>query len=435
MKTRVLLPIAIVVLLLGSCEFALGPRTEGTLVLNLAGPASRAFSDPPFEGLPVFSSVTVTVSGSGMPTASLTAPGDAGSVTIQVPAGPTRKVEVYAVPDWAATADIVFDPLPTLAKAYGGTVVVDVAGGQTVNVAMDMDVVETKIVLPDLYNDWSLVNSINAEIETYSEWLSSYTGYFQFDRFGRLITSESEFWINVYNSPTNYDNINILGFPYYAPFAYSKSEDSLYAIQSGSSLIYVDPDYIPSTINIDPNFETVDAIAVDEDGYVYLAGNNVVAKFLIDHSLGTASRIASATFESLDLGYWDTYEGQEGQPESIFLPLNVRDMTVKDGKLYVAAGENYGITHHGKVIEIRLSDLAKQREIGWSPSFPSSPNTQFYGPTRFLAIAPRKLIVADEGNDGSEINRVVEVDLDDWSFSYIRDPAGVDLFNEYFIAH
>ena len=435
MKLKLFFPILAALVLLGSCELALGNQTEGSITLYLGGPASRAFSDAPFGGLPVFSSVTVTVSGAGMATASRTVAGNASSLTLQVPAGPARRVEVYAVPDWTATADLVFDPLPTLAKAYGGTAVVDVAGGKTVNLSMDMDVVETKIVLPDS-GTWTVyfADGINDTNPTEYVAINSSQKHHAFDRFGRIFLMNNSFVsapeIVLMHNPSQTMGTTFVLYDY--PFAYSAADNALYFAVS-STLYFLDLSSDPpveTDLGLPLSINSMMAVAVDKDGYVYLAGDTgegdfSVVKLAVDTDSGLDVRLLkTVTFASLDL---DT---------GVFGNLLVTDMTVKDEKLYIAAAEHTGgVEHHGKIVEARLSDLAKQREIGWSPTLPSSPNSQFYGPSRFLAIAPRKLIVADEGNDGSEINRIVEIDLDDWSFSGIRDPAGVDLFNDYFIAH
>ncbi len=416
---------AVALLVLGSCELALGPRSEGTIVLNLGGgPSSRAFSDAPFDDLPVFSSVTVTVSGSGMPTASQTVPGNAGSVTIQVPAGPARKVEVYAVADWASTPQT---PQPTLAKAYGGTVVVDVAGGQKVPVSMNMDVVETKILLPDsYYSIWSTADSITSAPDSL-DW-TYWGGFFQFDRYGRLITLDYQDGLVLYNSPFDAQYLGAT-FPV-APFVYDPVEDGLYIADSGSSLTFVDSSFTTSSLDLDQAFETVDAIAVDDDGFIYLAGYDRVVKFRVDHDLSTATQVRSATYESLGLGYWTTYLDQDLQPVPYFQILNVQDMIVKDGRLFIAvAGQDNGY-YHGKIVEVHRTDLTQVRDIGWSPTSPTSPATQFYGPTRFLALAPRKLILSDEGYiDGpGNVNRVIAVDIIDWTFSGI----GLEDVSEFF---
>ena len=440
---------AAALLVLASCELALGPRSEGTIVLNLGGgPSSRAFSDPPFRGLPVFSSVTVTVSGSGMPTASQTVPGTATSVTLQVPAGPARKVEVYAVPDWAATALQVPDPLPTLAKAYGGTAIVDVAGGQKANVSMDMDVVETKIVLPDSWGNSKIADTMGGPSNVVVGFPSiSPDSDFEFDRYGRLYVtsadgmdrfrdfggSDAEYNLEYANMRIAYDMKNERMY-----FLYDSEGFSVRYLDLREGLVY---DVIaPPNVTIqgwDQNY----GLAVDDDGFVYVGATYVPEAIafnaIVKLAIGTPG---AETADSQLAGYASHVALGLEQEDGYF--LIVQDMRVQEGSLYIAAGEHgpeyiNSTLHHGKIVQVRLSDMSKVREIGWSETTPiPNPSTQLYGPKRFLAIMPRKLIVADEGFiyvdvTRVEIDRVVEVDLESWSLSRIGLEGEVTFFATY----
>jgi hypothetical protein len=174
------------------------------------------------------------------------------------------------------------------------------------------------------------------------------------------------------------------------------------------------------------------SVAVDKDGYIYAPVMKYIsdvpyyyiAKFALgaqaDVVFGT-QLIAVADFSALGLT-----DGTD---------LRIEDMTIVDGKLYIAAGEHdyYGAYHRGKIVEVNTSNMAKLREFGWSPtSLPSSPSTQFYGPKRFLGVAPGKLIVADEGAlSGANIDRVAEVDLDSGTIAGIWFLNTVNFFSDY----
>lgn len=395
---------ALLVLVLGSCELALGPRTEGTIILNLGGgPSSRAFSDAPFDGLPVFSSVTVTVSGSGMPTASQTVPGTAASVTLQVPAGPARKVEVYAVPDWAATAALILDPLPTLAKAYGGTVIVDVAGGQKVGVSMDMGVVETKIVLPDPLNGNSI--KVAESIETigvltpFSIGLGS-EGRAGFDRYGRILYSDTtNSWLLSRTNPGEVSETAGFGN---GPFAFDPGRNRLYYYDGSlrfrdfTTLEYIDIT-IPGSWSPDGQ-----GMAVDEDGYLYTVFMQSEDRYLVklritepvwdvEVWISDAIVVASARYDTIGLG----------------TNLNIGDMAVADDKLFVVAYEinaYYSMLpedaiSRGKIVAIERSTLSRLMDYGWTsdPIPPSDTTSMLFGPRRIIAIVPKKLVVADDG--------------------------------------
>jgi hypothetical protein len=115
--------------------------------------------------------------------------------------------------------------------------------------------------------------------------------------------------------------------------------------------------------------------------------------------------------------------------------LKVNDMIVRDGVLYIAAavhgnpnGNVYpyylnSMKSRGKVIALSTADLTKLWEVGMTDTpVPTSPATEFYGPARFVGVAPRKLYVADEGfswedspsyyDQVTDVNRVVEINLD-----------------------
>ena len=371
-----------------------------------------------------------------MPTASKTVPGDAGSVTVQVPAGPARKVEVYAVPDWAATQEIYVETyLPTLAKAYGGTVIVDVAGGQKVPVSMDMDVVETKILLPGQSGFSLVAQSLQGPVDDPGgfPWLSSDSD-FEFDRFGRVYITDNS-WIMSRFSDLNGDDIEYNLAPAPSRLAYDKRNERMYYLNYGD-LWYLDlrNDFYDIINNATAITFQGNGLAVDDEGYVYISAydeslddGEIIAKLLIfdNGEVLEAQLVDYATYESLGLRDW--YDDMEGY--LVFGILPVEDMRFQEGLLYIAAGDHgneYESQHHGKIVAVDTSDLTKVREIGWAQADWETPipdpTKQFYGPMRFLAIVPRKLIFADQGYEGnleSEIDRVVELDLDTWSISGI----------------
>ena len=76
----------------------------------------------------------------------------------------------------------------------------------------------------------------------------------------------------------------------------------------------------------------------------------------------------------------------------------------------------------GKLVAISCSSLSFNFEIGWSGDdnrFPTNSEKQFFGPRRFLAIAPRKLIIMDDGFIVGvpyaayvDKDRMIEIDLE-----------------------
>ncbi len=127
--------------------------------------------------------------------------------------------------------------------------------------------------------------------------------------------------------------------------------------------------------------------------------------------------------------------------------LSINDMMFVDGNLYILWSCNYGecdetgiiesfggvlcVNEEGIVEKLFGETTLKTMKIDgrddapvsyYGPSTENS-NTQLFGPTKFIAIKPKKLVFADEGifvykdtNDYNpkykNINRVVEIDLD-----------------------
>ncbi len=444
--------------LLASCALFGSRGDTGTVTVSIGrGAGAKAGGVSP-EFLPIFTSLTLSVSGPDMaPVSGTVSLGDVGfetpeqaaafvnllSASLDVPAGSGRVVSIYAPVDWDLTKAYYDLVNPTssysylkFVKAYGGRAVVNVEAGGTTNVAIRLEVAETKIPLPDA-SDYGFVRVADSlsDPEPTSMTKRLDTEYdLEFDRYGYLYFSDAD-GILQYSAPEAnavYSGTHgHIGVPS-NPLAYDKRNDQFFFLLDGE----LRESLHNTNISLDGGSFYDNALAVDAEGYVYASltqGESYpfIAKLSVVG--GTAAIVRTATYESLGLGYREAYEG-----ESWFYPLHVADMQVKDGRLYIAAGEHDGTAlHHGKIVEAALSDLEKLREIGWSSTTPTNPDKQFYGPTRFLAVAPRKLIVADEGAEGAaEVDRVVEVDLDSWEFGGIGLEGAVSFFNDYaFVAH
>jgi len=439
-RLMVAVPVAIA-LALSACAPFVSTSGEGAIQIYFGAPTgARALSDPPFTELPVFSGITIKVSGPGMDPVEFTVDATQTSFTAMVPGGSNRTVELYAPVDWAATYDRLFalyptnmPALPTLVKAYGATTTIDVVPGQRVTAVLRLEVAETKILLPDAYYSSYLhvadgLHPVAAPMVTS---LYSYSNSdYEFDRYGRLLYSTG----TVHRAQNENDS---------APGSLVLSGDSL-AFDSASNVLYAWYDGDGTNLNgYDYGSESpaqyqinepsgysfgIGSVAVDAHGYVYVP--------LYQYS-SESTGIGKISVGAPSGGYADTQVLAYQPLTALGLedPLEIRDMTVKDGRLYVLAGQNvgYGVPHHGKLVEIDPSSLQRLRELGWtSADYPTNPATQFYGPQRFIALAPRKLIIADEGSNGStDVDRVVEVDLSDWQIRDIGLDGEVTFFNSY----
>ena len=427
----------VVIAALSACAPFLSQSGQGEIQLFLGNPpSSRALSDPPFAELPLFSSFTIKVSGPGMEPVEFTLDGSKTSFTAMVPGGSDRVVELYAPVDWDATAiayPVNVALMPTLVKAYSATANVDVVPGQRVTAVLRLEVAETKILLPDAFSSslTYVADSLHPSSAPTSTALPAYSNTdYEFDRYGRLFYTTG----TVYLAQNEADLVPVsLAFSG-DDLAYDRGSDILYAWYDGDGTTLYGYDYgseSPAAYQVnEPSGYTFSAgsVAVDAQGYLYaplyqsLSSSDGIGKISIGAPSGgfaAAQVLAFQPLAVLDL-------------ES---PLEIRDMTVKDERLYVLAGQNvgYGVPHHGKLVEIDPSSLLKTRELGWtSADYPTDPATQLYGPQRFIALAPRKLIVADEGSDGSgDVDRVVEFDLESWTISDIGLDGVVTFFNSY----
>jgi hypothetical protein len=418
----------------------------GTVQVGFGNSAARAFATGwPGATLPTFSSVTVKVTGTGMSPVTATASGFSGSISVQVPAGNNRLVELTAVPAAGSGA-------PEFAKSYYGTATVNLTEGQTTAITIKLSLGESKIVMPKdglgvtpsvtLIAD-SLTSGVTATIED-EAW------GFTFDNYGRLYmgSNNTGFLLRYASVAGTAEGID----DYYTPnaLAYDASKNRLYAMNNGDGWIlwYLDVGATTLTdisIQLPSGYSVAYSsrgLAVDAQGFLYLvllnsaSETNGIAKLSIGAFSGEsapATLVGFTPLSSLGLGS--------------DLGLEVVDLRAQGGALYIAAtgleaGSNYidYLYSRGKLVAVDASSLSKLWETGWAGDaahFPSAPNknTQFFGPLAFVAVSPKKLYIADEGFywDGTPstyaqaISRVLEVDLD------THQITGVGLEDLYFV--
>jgi hypothetical protein len=434
-----------------SCAPSPVRQDNGKVTIVLGGSAGgvRALSTGwPDSTLPIFSSVKIKVSANDMADVETTFTSPGNSISLTVPAGNNRLVEISAVPDWVATASARPNAqLPTFAKSYGGSAKVDLTSGGTATAAITLALTETKILLPDYTTGNTLQFaselSSSAVIESFqfggnSPYQINSDSDFQFDNRGYLYLNGPQ-GIYRYSRVNGEFTSEVVSDWLSGDLAYDAPRNRLYNFYDGDGAGLLLFDVTESTMTqyevVSPddsyNF-SAGSVAVDKDGYIYVplrryindVPNYYIAKLslgdLVDIVFGT-QLVAIADFESLGLT-----DGTN---------LQVEDMTVTDGKLYIAAGEHdyYGTYHRGKIVEVSTSNMAKLREFGWSnTSLPNAPSKQFYGPKRFLGLAPRKLIIADEGAvSGVDIDRIAVVDLDSGTISGTYFENAVSFFATY----
>lgn len=469
--------IVLLILLESSCSSGVISTGYGIVTVQYAPAAgSRGLADAwPMGGLPVFSSITVgVVDSEGNEVALESEPPSGDSVTLRVQAGTGLRVEFEGVPDWDATAlayPAFADTLPALATGYSGlSDEFSVAAGETATVTVRLAVSATKIVIPNPAGstNWQLatVDSIDATSLDVGiplgglDWTS-----FKFDRFGTLYLTrdlDGSFAVEAYTSLENSTTITTTSSYLLSGIALDEERDRLYLSNNWDGYV---PEYVdlsteaPTTVGISLPSEQVEyyidpAMAADSEGYVYATGiNSTGDKVLIKMSVGTPSEgnveaaIASQpTFDSLGLRYSANYDGAGSQNYQ----LSVQDMAVYDGILYILATDietpadsGYLVIARskGKVIAVSTSTMSKLWEAGWvgdGVKYPTSDGTQFYGPTRIVGIAPKKLYIIDEGGvfDSNtyaylDIDRVVELDTESGSITKVGLEGESSFFTVY----
>ncbi len=328
--------------LAASCSGVLWRSGEATLTVQFAQPVPRALSDPPFEQLPVFSAVRVTVSGPGMQPVSYTLSGGATGFTASIPAGPDRVIEIYAPVDWDATDAVVNAapgpapiPLPRLVKAYGATASASLEAGKTTSVNLRLQVAETKILLPEYAGGANptlrTISNLSSLVEFVVEGMVPIANVsdFAFDRYGRLLFTGMD--AQVLACIPEYDPSLAVAVNEYSAtdIAYYPGLNRLYTMNRGGStdpLVYIDLNYespTSSTISMPAGFALVlSCLAVDTDGYVYVAMNETstatsgIAKLSIvdgpsvSATLEAFSSLASLHVDGLELRDFQVANGK-----------------------------------------------------------------------------------------------------------------------------
>lgn len=166
----------------------------------------------------------------------------------------------------------------------------------------------------------------------------------------------------------------------------------------------------------------------------------------------TAQIIARYTYEKSDEsialtlnGYVAAGASEVFKDESGFA-VTVNDMMVQDSKLYVLVSQQEGsfdsLTHRGALLTITddndkltLSSIYGANNANYAAS--ALGVDTFYAPQKFLAVMPKKLVIADEGywisdlanpkvtGNSGFVNRVVTVDLSSSDYSSTAVDVGV----------
>jgi hypothetical protein len=432
-KRFVLSILSVAAILAASCAPSVSRSGDYGKISVAVGGASGRGLDTGWPGgtVPTFSSVTVTVSGSDMSTVTTSTSDSSGNLTVQVPAGSDRLVEVTTVPASGGGA-------PYFALGYSGSTTVNIGAGETVSVPIKLSLSKTKLVLPfsgetETYGFY-IADSIKSPASSSNIPLFSLPEGFDacYDEYGRLYFFDAGYLYRYQSNSETGEKLSLASSGDYGN-TYSSSDHRLYYISESRSLqmYYVDisqSEPMGVAVNLPPDVEYFEpVITADDEGYLYTIAyegeyeNPRIVKLSVNGE--TATTVA---FQSLsNIGF-------ESEAASY---MTVNDLQVNQGTLYIAAADVYAEPYpdqsfsHGKVVAVSTSSLSVIWEAGWSGdsnNFPTSPATQFYGPMRFIGIAPKKLYILDQGfswngihygNNYAAVNRVVELDLETGAIS------------------
>ena len=188
----------------------------------------------------------------------------------------------------------------------------------------------------------------------------------------------------------------------------------------------------------DVNYEYSTSITniAASNGALYIAMNVTQT----GETVGTTAQIIAryaykASAESITLtwkGYVAAGASEVFDNSTSTVALTVNDMMVQDSTLYVLVSQKDGssfdsLTHRGALLtitydngELTLTSYGANTQTYAEDALGAD---TFYAPQRFLAVMPKKLVIADEGywisntnspsGNSGFVNRVVTVDLDD----------------------
>lgn len=463
----------------------LGERT-GTIVIA-SGPVqgARALdSGWPMgdDTLPVFSTLIVLVRGPGMNTLvkNIDLAADPSPLSLEIKAGQKRSVNVVAIPDWPATrAKYPNKDIPDLVTSFTGGTTVDIPADTIVPVSIELVMASTKILVPDFMRvgangpEISVSDTISGTpVGPYGINGLSRASNFVFGDHGRLFVSTTS-GVQVYASLSQTPIQTISFGQDYQPgkLALCKTTKRLYLFTDNedyNSLQFVNLLATETVVNVNlPGEYTyrLGGLAVDGAGYVYLPANFqengegstefILLKLRIvrgAQDAWEAQVVGEKSYEALNIGYNEIYiDPETGVSTSQFVLIDIQDMTVIGGTLYIAASEVYTTSYpddlslarsRGKIISVDTATMTVLYEAGWSGGkYPTPDSTQLYGPVRFVGLAPRKLYILDEGGvwDGetysgygySDIDRVVELDLDGGVISAVGLSGTSEMYERY----
>jgi len=334
--------------------------------------------------------ITVNVTASDISTISKEFMPPFGTITIEVPSGIQRTIEVLA---------------DTPSATIRGVAIVDLEPGEnTVNISMHL--YRTKIIVPDYYN-YRLVQMDDM----------SGTGFIAIN------ASSIGFIGNLYPYDVDFDDI---GRIYIADYGFSTGQDVVIRIDDITSKSYL-------SIGTG-EFSGIKSVAVDRKNFIlFYATNNKLYRCNLDGSNlksdFTTTGISNIQSISLDdtgnlllaCTYLSQYRIVKYNPTiangqivsySIAILYSAWDVIYKNNVCIVADDDTSGL--NDSIIMLNPTTLSEIARYGTGTTNANPGPGQFWGPRRFVAILNDKFYCIDEGLPGNNVVSFSDFDFTNW---------------------
>ncbi|MBN2161100.1 MAG: hypothetical protein JW807_17065 [Spirochaetes bacterium] len=383
-----------------------------------------------------FSSIFVRVTGPDMgPIEKTFSPG--ASISFEVPAGAVRQFEVIA---YVAPGD------PSAAVSFRGTGAASLPAGSTVSIIVAMSLYETKLVIPEYYNNRlyiidSLVDTIpvtiyaNTLAEKNSPEFSSWYTFMDiqpydidYDSLGRIYMSNDPdveyaciMRMNTVNGDGVVPIVELSGMGQIYGIAIDRKRNLLYYGTDSNGIWSVDLSLkterqLPLPIAYS-GLSMIRGIAIDEEGNcLYLTGSYGgfygVLKFKADEP------------ENTDITRWTQLTSLEPTDETF-------DVLIKKPFVYVSQYSTSGGTNNN-ILQLAAADLTYTGTI-MEGLISVEPPIFFFGPTRFVAKMNRGIRVMDQAPSLIDNRIVFFLDMDGTGWYPYTPPALLSPFIFYYM--
>lgn len=350
---------------------------------------TRLYAQPPVN----LTEITVNVTAPDMDIVTGTYPASTTTISIEVPSGSQRTFEVLA---------------QTPSATLRGATTMNIAPGE-VTVSINMDVHNTKIVIPDRQNE----RVVQIDDMTGTGWTTlngsdiSFVGSFipydiDFDSLGRI-------YIANFSSATDEDVVirvdDITSTTYTHINSNSESGVLSVAIDRPNRLVYY--------ANSDTIFRCGynDTAPVDTYSMLSFFDNPTIYGISIGGSgiVYIAIRYGSLTATYAICRFDPNADGGNGLIISSYtgVPNVPWDVMVKDGACYFANYHESSVGSNNRVIQLTADTLSFVKEYGTgTDSTPTGPD-ELVGPRRFVAILNDDFYLIDEQGGGGQYERLL----------------------------